>query len=89
MPAFQVLLLALWLLSVNTVLMNYFASIGMPAVAVWSPLVAAAVNIGLNWVWIPPWGLAGAAWAKVTGYGMMGLVSGIYLLTRGRKAHVG
>jgi O-antigen/teichoic acid export membrane protein len=86
-PAFQVLLLALWLLSVNTVLMNYFASIGMPSIAVWSPLAAAAVNIALNWVWIPPWGLAGAAWAKVVGYGMMGLVSAVYLAARGRKTH--
>jgi len=84
-PAFQVLLPALFLLSINTVFMNFFASIGMPPVTVWSPFLAAAANIALNLVWIPRWGLVGASWASVAAYGMMFLSSLAYLAYRRRK----
>jgi O-antigen/teichoic acid export membrane protein len=35
----------------------------------WSTLVAALVNLGLNLIWIPRFGLLGAAWATVVAYG--------------------
>ena len=48
----------------------------------WAMLAAALTNLGLNLVWIPRFGLLGAAWATVVAYGI-GLALGWWL---GRRA---
>lgn len=63
------------LLGVNTILMNYFAAEGMPAVAVWSPAVASVINVGLNLWLLPLVGIVGAAIASSVAYGLMLLFS--------------
>lgn len=48
--------------------------IGISKKAYYYPLMtftAAAVNVGLNLLWIPRYGIMGAAWATVAGYGVM------------------
>jgi len=76
---FNYLLIAIILLSVNTVFMNYFAAKGMPSIAVTAPASALIVNVAANIVAIPRWGIVGAAWASVLGYGWMLLMSMWYL----------
>jgi O-antigen/teichoic acid export membrane protein len=44
----------------------------------WVSLAAALLNLGLNWLWIPRFGLLGAAWATVAAYGLA-LVLGWWL----------
>jgi O-antigen/teichoic acid export membrane protein len=44
----------------------------------WAMLVAALANLGLNLIWIPRFGLLGAAWATVVAYGL-GLAVGCWL----------
>ena len=75
MPALLVLLPAVALLGVNTIFMNYFASLGMPMITVISPAVAATVNIPANYFLIPVIGIVGAAWASLISYALMLLMS--------------
>ena len=67
------------MLSVNSILMNYFASMGMPMVTVYSPALATVVNVGLNLLLIPRFGVVGAALASVAAYGTMLACSVAYL----------
>ena len=70
-PAFVWLMPAILLLSVNSILMNFFASTGMPSIVVYLPGTAALLNIVLNIYLIPAWGCVGAAWSSIAAYGMM------------------
>lgn len=88
-PAFILLLPALVILSVNTVFMNYFAAIGMPNVTVYSPMVAALVNIGLNLILIPRLGIVGASVASTTAYAVMLCFSIRFVYLRFRKVSNG
>lgn len=83
-PPLVWLLPGIVLLSVNTILMNYFASTGMPAVTVYSPAAAALLNVGLNLWLIPELGPAGAALASSVAYGLMLLFSLAHLARSGR-----
>ena len=69
--AFLLLLPAIVLLSVNVVFMNFFAAIGMPLVTVYSPGIASFVNIGLNALLIPQYGIEGASISSIFAYGLM------------------
>lgn len=70
-PAFLWLLPAIVILSVNTVYMNYFAAIGMPLVAVYSPAVSLVVGIVFSVVLIVPLGLIGVSIASGIAYSLM------------------
>lgn len=74
-PAFIWLLPGIYFLSINTVCMNYFASIGMPSVAVYSPLVAMVINLCANYYLIPLYGIVGASFSSVAAYGLMLIIS--------------
>ncbi|RMG49092.1 MAG: flippase [Acidobacteria bacterium] len=74
-PAAMILLPAVALLGVNTLLMNYFASLGMPMFTMVSPGVATAINVPANYFLIPNLGIVGAAWASLASYGIMLLMS--------------
>jgi len=81
-PALLLLLPGLYCLAVNTVLMHYFAGIGMPAITMVGPGVASAVNVVLNLVWLPRYGIAGAALASSVAYALMLASSIVYLRAR-------
>ena len=77
--AFVWLLPAIVFLSTNTMLMNFFASIGMPRITIYSPFAALAVNILLNWLLIPRLGIVGASLSSVGAYGLMLILSMSYI----------
>jgi O-antigen/teichoic acid export membrane protein len=77
--AFNWLLPAIVFLSINTVFMNYFASIGMPSITVYSPGLAMVTNVLLNLILIPKLGIIGASMSSIVAYGMMLIMSIIYL----------
>jgi O-antigen/teichoic acid export membrane protein len=70
-PAFAWLIPGIIMLSINTVYMNFFASIGMPMIAVYCPAIAAIINIALNIKLIPVLGITGASLSSVVSYSMM------------------
>jgi O-antigen/teichoic acid export membrane protein len=81
----------LWLLpgilamSVNTILMNCFAAQGMPLITVYSPLSALVLNVLLNLWLIPLWGIRGAAISSSISYGLMLVLSAVYILGQRTK----
>lgn len=77
--AFNWLLPSIVLLSANTVFMNYFASIGMPWITVYSPGIAMLMNILINLILIPTFGIVGASMSSIITYGMMLIISVIYI----------
>jgi O-antigen/teichoic acid export membrane protein len=81
-PAFLWLMPAIVILSVNTIFMNYFGSIGMPSISVYSPVSAALLNIVLCIWLIPSLGIVGASISSIATYGLMLLLSCLYLLKR-------
>ena len=82
------LLPGILLMSVNVIFMNYFASIGMPMVTVYSPAIAAVCCVAANALLIPRYGLIGAAVSSVLCYALMLCASAIYLVhTRERRRH--
>lgn len=83
-PAFIWLMPAILLLSLNTIMMNFFASIGMPSIVVYSPGTAALLNIVLNIYLIPVRGCVGAAWSSIAAYGMMLAFSFLWITYRTR-----
>lgn len=78
-PAFIWLLPGICFLSINTIFMNYFASTGFPHIAVYAPGFAMVLNIFLNFRWIPSYGIIGASMASSVSYGVMLLISIIYI----------
>lgn len=86
-PSFVWILPGIVALSVNSVYMNYFASVGMPAITIYSPAVAVLVNIVCATYLIPLTGIEGAAVASSISYGVMLVFSLVYchiLQKRGR-----
>lgn len=81
-PAFVWLMPGIVLLSINVVYMNYFASIGMPLITVYSPGTAAILNITLNLKLIPQLGIVGASISSTLSYGLMLAASAIYISYR-------
>ncbi len=79
LPPFLWLLPGIFLLSINTCYMNFFASIGMPMITIYSPGLALLVNFLLNMILIPSWGIAGASLSTVAASGVMLSASLIYI----------
>ena len=61
------------------VLMNFFASCGQPPIAVFGPLIALVLNVGLNVVLVPRIGFVGAAISSTIAYALMLTMSLAYL----------
>jgi len=53
---------------------SYLSGIGRPIFATWASLIALVVNIGLNMILIPKWGIAGAAFATTIAYSLATLI---------------
>jgi O-antigen/teichoic acid export membrane protein len=69
-------------LAVNLVFMNLFASCGMPAIAVYSPLIALVVNVAANLYLVPSIGFVGASISSSIAYGLMLAMSLVYIRFR-------
>ncbi|TLD41830.1 MAG: Membrane protein [Candidatus Jettenia ecosi] len=76
---FICLLPGIVMLSINSIYMNYFASMGMPLITVYSPAIAAIFNILLNLKIIPIFGVVGASIASTVSYGFMLIASIVYI----------
>jgi O-antigen/teichoic acid export membrane protein len=85
-PALIWLMPGIVMLSINTIYMNYFASIGMPLITIYSPASAAILNIVLNIKLIPKYGIVGASIASTVAYGMMFAISLVYLTSKGVRS---
>jgi O-antigen/teichoic acid export membrane protein len=79
LPAFLWLIPGIIMLSVNTIFMNYFSSTGMPTVALYSPAVAAILNIFLNIKLLPTLGIIGASISSTIAYGTMLCLSLLFI----------
>ena len=82
--AFQWLVPGIVFLSVNVIIMNFFAAEGMPVVVVLSPLVALLVKLGLGLMLIPEYGIPGASAAAAVSYLAALSISVAYLARTGR-----
>lgn len=69
-------------LAINMILMNLFASCGMPRIVVVSPLVALVFNVAANLVLIPRLGFVGAAITSSVAYALMLTMSLLYIRLR-------
>ena len=68
---FKILLLASSVLSIESILAQFYASIGKIKFLIYYWSVALVLNLGLNYVWIPEYGIEGAAWASFISYLLM------------------
>jgi O-antigen/teichoic acid export membrane protein len=70
-----ILLWANLFLALNTQLSMGYKLNDKTSLALRVTLVGFALTVVLNWVWIPRWGIEGAAWATLVSYAGMTLVS--------------
>ena len=68
----------IFMLSINTIYMNYFASMGMPNITVYAPGLTSIINILLNFKLINLYGIGGASLSSCVSYGMMFFMSYFY-----------
>lgn len=66
--ALQALLIGAVALSAGRVLANDIAGRGYPGWNIYTGFVAVIINIALNFLWIPRYGIVGAAWASTVSY---------------------
>ena len=66
--ALQALLVGIVALSAGRVLANDIAGRGFPGLNIYTGLAAVATNVVLNLLWIPRYGIVGAAWASTVSY---------------------
>jgi len=85
-PATKLLIIAVVLFSINTIFMNYFASINMPLVTIYSPGIALIINITLNYFLIPEFGIIWASFSSIIAYGFM-LCASVYFIYRENPAN--
>ena len=66
--ALQALLVGIVALSAGRVLANDIAGRGFPGLNIYIGLAAVLTNVVLNLLWIPRYGIVGAAWASTASY---------------------
>ncbi len=66
--ALQALLVGIVALSAGRVLANDIAGRGFPGLNIYTGIAAVGTNVALNLLWIPLYGIAGAAWASTVSY---------------------
>ena len=82
---FLLLLPAVTLLGTARVLARYFTGTNRHKPAIVTRGVSLAINVGLNWLWIPEYGIAGAAAAALASYVVDAvLIIGVFLSVSGR-----
>jgi len=73
-PPLLILLPGVLSMAVYKVLTRSFTSQDRQQVSILASVLALVFNVGLDWMLIPRWGIAGAATASTVGYTMAGLV---------------
>jgi O-antigen/teichoic acid export membrane protein len=73
------LLPGLWCLGVNSVLYQHLAASGMPWFMVIAVAFAAALNVAVNLLVIPRWGILGSAFASTVAYATLLMMTVVYL----------
>jgi O-antigen/teichoic acid export membrane protein len=68
--------------AINGILLNFLASCGMPLVVVYGPLAALIVNVAANLWLIPKMGFVGASISSSISYGLMLVISLLYIRFR-------
>lgn len=66
--ALQALLIGTIALSAGRVLSNDIAGRGRPGLNIYTGIAAVAINVVLNLLWIPKYGIVGAGWASTVSY---------------------
>lgn len=84
-PAFIWLLPGIVALSMHTIVMNYCAAVGYPPVVLVSPLLGLVLNVVVNLLLIPRFGIVGASIASSLAYVIMFAISGLYFVVRSRS----
>lgn len=82
--ATRLLLPGVLALGLNGVLMNHFGGRGMPAITALAPAAGLVLNVALNVLVVPRYGLAGASVSSSLAYGLMLLLSLGAFLRSGR-----
>lgn len=67
-PIFKILLLASSILSLESIIAQYFATIGKIKFLIYYWVITLFLNMSLNYFWIPKYGIEGAAWASLLSY---------------------
>jgi O-antigen/teichoic acid export membrane protein len=77
-PAFVLLAIAMIFYGVNNIVSNYLAALAFPwfSVVIW--IVICALNIGLNLLWIPAYGIVGASLSSLVCYVLVLLAQVVY-----------
>ena len=81
MGALQALLAGIVALSAGRVLSNDIAGRGRLILNAYGGLAAVATNVVLNLLWIPRYGIVGAAWASTVSYSVSFLMALFSLLS--------
>ncbi|MBI4283421.1 MAG: flippase [Chloroflexi bacterium] len=89
-PALIALLPAMIALGIDQVISSYITGSGRPILATYAIAVATMVNLGLNLVFIPLWGITGAAAASSVSYSVSAGIVVLYSLkiSKGRLLDV-
>lgn len=67
-PIFKILLLATSILSLESIVVQYYAAIGKIKFLIYYWIITLTLNIVLNYLWIPTFGIEGAAWSSFFSY---------------------
>lgn len=76
----QILLMATSVLSLETILAQYYAFIGKIKFLIYYWVITLLLNIILNYLWIPKYGIEGAAWASFISYSLILVLVGLRLI---------
>lgn len=74
-PALQILIPGIILLSAGRVLSNDISGRGKPEISIYTGVTALVVNIILNIIFIPKWGITGAAIASTISYSLSFMIT--------------
>ena len=86
LPAFYILLPAMALLNLYRVVARYFISRGRPRVTIVTQLGALVINVALNLVLMPRFGIEGAAFSSLVSYGLEAAwITWVFMRETGRR----
>jgi O-antigen/teichoic acid export membrane protein len=72
---FRILLIGAVAVSAHSVLVYFFMATGRPMLVSYITGISLILNIILNVIWIPHWGIVGAAWATTVSYSALFIIS--------------
>jgi len=78
----QILLMATSVLSLESILAQYYAFIGKIKFLIYYWVITLLLNIILNYLWIPKYGIEGAAWASLLSYTLILILVALRLFFR-------